>query len=96
MGKKQQNVVQLFKDLVPRAPFIDTPRRKLARERNFCKRILNCIESLGLFMRNNKWLGEAQYLQLIRAVKTASYSVDSNWYEKIEALEKRERQGKRK
>lgn len=84
------NVVKMFKVLNTRISNWEmTPKRRLAQERNWCYRILHCIEALceGPLMRFGASTTTRQ--QLLDAVRSVRYSIDLAYYDQLEEIDRR-------
>ncbi len=87
--RKTAEVIKLFTK-EDKVPYKATPRRQLATRRNWCYRMLACMSGFSNWMLKHEWLSEASHASLNRAIQTARYGVDAQWYNKLEELERKE------
>jgi hypothetical protein len=89
----RNNVVRLFDQERKRreriiAAWADTPKRKLARQRNWCYYVLAGFEAVAASTLR-PFMSKASYESLVRAIASARYAVDAGYYDKMDALERR-------
>jgi hypothetical protein len=93
----KENVVQITQSAKVKAMLAErmkeyrghSPLQKLAVERNWCRFMLAGMDGLVHYMYKRKWLNEHTYKSLDRAIVSARYSVDNEWYARVEAMNKR-------
>ncbi len=91
--EKETNVVPLFKEKqFNYATWQDTPRQRLAVRRNWCCYMINGM--LALTNHIEKFMGKegskAALENTRRALRSLRYSVDAAYYEKVEAIDRKE------
>ena len=87
---RKSNVVQIFKPLLEREKDVQwemTPKRKIAMERNWCFRILACIEALCEGPLARYGASMATRNSLLRAIRDVRFSIDHAYYQKLQKLE---------
>lgn len=92
---RKSNVVQIFQSLkqLPEVPWPPktwemTPKRKLAMERNWCMRILNCIEALCEGPLARFGASMATRNSLLRAVRDVRFSIDHAYYQQLDKIDR--------
>lgn len=84
------NVIKLARGLQPKYNG-GTPAQRLARERNWCCRIINCMIGLTIWMYDKRRISQHTYSGLIRALNTAKYNLDTMYYHDLDKIRAKER-----
>lgn len=61
-----------------------TPLQTLATQRNWCYYILAGMDALTEWMHKKNWLTGIAAANLSRAINSARFSVDNQWYAKVD------------
>ncbi len=86
---RKTNVVKLFKEeLKALSPWEMTPKRKLAIERNWCYRILYCMEALCEGPLRRFGASQTTRQGLLRAIQSVRYSIDHAYYEELDRIDR--------
>lgn len=94
---RKSNVVKLFDEMLHSGAMKKmvnwemTPKRKIAMERNWCMRILNCIEALCEGPLARFGASMATRNSLLRAIRDVRFSIDHAYYQKVEKLDRKGR-----
>lgn len=92
MTKKSAS--QSLREYVKASGWNQTPARKLASERNWCRFMLAGMEALTGYMEKREWLSASVASQLRRAITSARWSVESSWDSKYNDMAAKDRRYK--